>query len=555
MKLEEIIENLKRDEFSKVEEAAKKLLKLDKNDFENYGFDNAVNELIEILEMYNEIEIKKPDFWKEIENKNKFEDWNNILENIREKLRELEITPYILNDKGIDAQDNNDYDKALHYYKQAIILDPNYRWSWYNLGNIYRNEDNNEKAIACYKRAVEIYPDYGDAWNNMGNAYFDLDDLDNALETYEKAANIKSYPNKNYPLYNIGLIYEKKGDRHKAIDYFKKAISYKKDYAKAHYNAGRVLYKMGDYLEANKYFTNALIYDFDTYHKDIEEFKINIYDLLGKHLIKDFLEYLKLELEQDSIYNDKDLIELLKNRTYPLENEINSILNDADFKNNWSKNFLNAKSENIETFINSWIIKTIDKDDRRINSIIYNDLIIKLIFKSLEYFPGTKISNTVHNKLKNVVFEAFNYYKKIIRACINNVKSKDYDLARDKLMKFFKQFNNEKFLLTYKNEFLTTIITIFNNFKGILDDNNKDDQLIQLNSEFINDFLSYINEKIFSHDLVYILLDMIQFFYDYKNYKIAYNCAKKVKLFFDKLDYKTDSKKVEKIIKKLKEKL
>jgi Tfp pilus assembly protein PilF len=552
MNLSEIFEHLKKEDIDFMYGAAKTLSNLEREDLEDFGFENAISELIDILKFYKEIENEKPEFWKVIAAKNKIELWNDILETIREKLREVDVTPYNLNDKGINAQDINDEETAMKYYKQAIILDPSYRWSWYNLGNIYRNKDDNTNAVECYTKAVEIYPDYGDAWNNMGNALFDLEDLDGAFKAYENAANIQSYSNRNFPFYNMGLIYEKKGDKIKAVEYFKKAISYKEDYAKAQYNAGRVLHKMGKYLEAQKYFTLALLNDFNEYHKDIEELNINIYDLITKHLIKDMK--LTINLEED--YNldfMKDYEYLFKakiNRDYEFDPNLRSILQNPEYKENWTANFKMAKAEVMDLYINNWIIKENSNESTINNPLILGDFRIKLFVKSLDFFPGTKLSKSTTNNLISILIEQYDYFKAFIRNFKNELDSLDYDSAEKRFLSLIYLIKEENLLEDYKKEFINAIIESFNISKTKLNEI-YNEYLIKLTSKIINNLITILKDDYMALKLGFFLLDCVQFFFDLKEYKSSLKCAQRAKFYFDILGYKEDLNKCNIIIKKL----
>lgn len=552
MNLSEIFEHLKNEDIDKIYGAAKDLSNLEREDLENFGFENAISQLIDILKFYNEIEKEKPEFWEEIAAKNNIELWNDILETIREKLREVDITPYNLNDKGINAQDNDDVETAMKYYKQAIILDPSYRWSWYNLGNIYRNKDDNTKAVECYRKAVEIYPEYGDAWNNMGNALFDLGNLNDAFDAYEEAANIESYTNRNYPLYNMGLIFEKKGDKIKAVEYFKEAIKYKEDYAKAQYNAGRVLHKMGKYLEAQKYFTSALMNDFNEYHKDIEEFNVNIYDLITKQLIKDIK--LIINLEEDYNQNFKKDYEYLfkakMNRDYEFEPILKLILENPEYKENWTANFKMAKAEVMDLYINNWIVKENTNGNIINNPLFLGDFRIKLFIKSAELFPGTELSKSTTNNLISIIIEQYDYFKAFIRNFKRELEALDYDSAEKRLLRLIELIKEENLLDNYKKEFVNATIESFNISKTKLKEIN-DEYLIKLSSTIIDNLINVLKDDYMALKLGFFFLDCVQFFYDVKDYKSSLKCAQKAKFYFGILGYKEDINKCNIIINKL----
>ncbi len=550
MKIDEIIEKLKTDDLKKLYKAAIEFTNLDKDEFENYGFDNAVSKVIEVIELYNEIQDKKPDFWNYLLENDLTDKFYEIIDMIKDKLRELGVTPYILNDKGIEAQEDDDDETAMKYYKQAVILDPNYRWSWYNLGNIYRNKDDNHKAIECYKKAVEIYPDYGDAWNNMGNAYFDLNELNKAMEAYERAASIESYENRNYPIYNIGLIYEKKGDFKKALEYFKKAIEYKNDYAKAEYNAGRLLLKMGDLVEAKKYFTMALIDDFENYSKTIEEFNINVYDLLGRHLIHDILNY--LNENEDLIENSKLITEkvskYLDNIKNPFEDELKEILEDIDYKENWRQNFISSNAEKIFNHLDNWINRNVVNEVLLNNPIYLGNFKINLFLKSLEVFPGYELSLNIKNKLIYLIIESFDYFKIFTRKIKEHLIHKEFYSIDNKFNQLFNLMNNLEIENNFLNLFTETIINTFYICNSIIPLDKDNTKIVSILKKYLLQFSNFLNYREKSIKLTFFFLDCVQFFYENKEIEASLKFAEIAKKYFKLLNSEKDIKKCEKII-------
>ncbi|MBD3227549.1 MAG: tetratricopeptide repeat protein [Candidatus Lokiarchaeota archaeon] len=561
MNLNEIIKKLTEEDIEAITNAALELSQIKKEEFDNYGFDNAISEIIEVLEIFNKLEKMNPSLWNYIKNHDLSKNLNEISDIIRDKLRKLNITPYNLNDLGINAQDNEDEDQAIKYYKQAIILDPSYRWSWYNLGNIYRNKNNNSKAVECYEKAVEIYPNYGDAWNNMGNAFFDLDNLNKALDAYNKAANIKSYENKNYPIYNMGLIYEQKGNKKEALKYFKKAIAIKNDYSKALYNAGRVLHEMGNYIEANEFFTKALINEFDKYYDDIQKFKINVYDLLGKHLISNILS--SIELDENFLFDselNQKLLKSIKNQDYPFKDTLNIILEDFEYNENWSRVLKTADPEKIDNHIKSWIIKECGNTEILNDPLLLGDFIIKLFIRSLNNFPGSEFSKKVNENLIYSILEKYNYFKSYLRTFQKQIKSLNYVIAKEQFIEYNEFIQKNELVSKYKSSIFKIYMISFefckNKIEEINDVNDVDTlikkNLIDLSSNIIRKFINIVMKKFYKPNIGFFLLDCIKFYYNLKRYQLCLICAEKTKAIFKKLDFKKDIKKCESIIKKIK---
>lgn len=81
-----------------------------------------------------------------------------------EALKEYEIalkikpTTSTLNSLGVLSFDQNNYEKAIHYYKKAIVLDNNYVTTYINLGNAYYKLGEVDKAKTVWKKALQLNP-------------------------------------------------------------------------------------------------------------------------------------------------------------------------------------------------------------------------------------------------------------------------------------------------------------------------------------------------------------------------------------------------------------
>jgi tetratricopeptide (TPR) repeat protein len=69
---------------------------------------------------------------------------------------------------GISAYSNAEYIKAIEYYHNAILLDPNNGVAYNNLGNVYfRGLGKQNSALNYYEKATEVDPTYNYGWLNL----------------------------------------------------------------------------------------------------------------------------------------------------------------------------------------------------------------------------------------------------------------------------------------------------------------------------------------------------------------------------------------------------
>ncbi|MDP6397167.1 MAG: tetratricopeptide repeat protein [Candidatus Marinimicrobia bacterium] len=145
--------------------------------------------------------------------------------------------------QGNDYYNQGDYDIAIQFYENAIVLKPDYADAYINLGVAYDEQENYDKAIEAYKKVIEIDPDYALAYYNLGLAYDEQDNYDKAIQSYEKAIEVDPDYAKAYN--NLGLAYKKQDNYDKAIQSYEKAIEVDPDCAEAYINL-RVAYKKQD---------------------------------------------------------------------------------------------------------------------------------------------------------------------------------------------------------------------------------------------------------------------------------------------------------------------
>lgn len=121
---------------------------------------------------------------------------------------------------------------AIFYYKQSIKNHPTAKAHTY-LGWALSLQGQFEEAIEECKIAIDLNPDYGNPYNDIGSYLMNLNRDDEAITWFEKALEASDYGPRYYPYYNLGKIYEKRGDWFPAIDYYDNALKINPDYDSA----------------------------------------------------------------------------------------------------------------------------------------------------------------------------------------------------------------------------------------------------------------------------------------------------------------------------------
>ncbi|HEY0545498.1 MAG TPA: tetratricopeptide repeat protein [Pyrinomonadaceae bacterium] len=179
-------------------------------------------------------------------------------------------------EKAADREDN--YNKAIAFYTQAINLNSNYADAYFKRGSVFlgqgtygqaiddfskvlsltpastaaylnrgiarMNNGDNDNAIADYNRAIELNPVSAEFYLNRGIAFMNKGDADHAIIDYSKA--IQLAPNSAEAYFYRGNAYETKAQTDNALADYDQSLNLNPDYAEAHYARGNYYLKKGD---------------------------------------------------------------------------------------------------------------------------------------------------------------------------------------------------------------------------------------------------------------------------------------------------------------------
>ena len=125
---------------------------------------------------------------------------------------------------------------------------------WLLLGNILQDNGKNADAMFMYNRAVAIDKTYYKAYYNLANLYLEENKLNLAIQNYKLASKYNDkFP---YAYYNLGCAYLELGQAKNAKIAFLKAIEAKNTVPEFHYNLAYTYKKLGKEKLAKKYLEN-----------------------------------------------------------------------------------------------------------------------------------------------------------------------------------------------------------------------------------------------------------------------------------------------------------
>lgn len=175
---------------------------------------------------------------------------------------------------GIVLADAVEIEKSERFFQKAITIDPENGAIYYNLGNVYYNQDRFKEAIKLYQQAMKYNIEPVDCNYMIGMSFNQLNAHKEALPFLMTAAE-KDHQQDTEVQFQYGLVLCQLEMFDQAIKQLKKVLSIDSNHVDAIYNLGLATYmKNEDVDEAIEYFNQA--------------FKIDSGHLLSQHALKTF---------------------------------------------------------------------------------------------------------------------------------------------------------------------------------------------------------------------------------------------------------------------------
>jgi len=141
--------------------------------------------------------------------------------------------------EAYEKQTKGQVEEAIELYRKSLEILPTAE-AFTFLGWAYSFQGRYEEAIEECRRAIDIDPDYGNPYNDIGSYLIELSRFEEAIPWLEKATRAERYDAYCYPYFNLGKVYEKKGDWMRALVNYRKALEFKSDYKLAQQGSHRI---------------------------------------------------------------------------------------------------------------------------------------------------------------------------------------------------------------------------------------------------------------------------------------------------------------------------
>jgi Tfp pilus assembly protein PilF len=133
---------------------------------------------------------------------------------------------------------------ALQYLTEAEQKSPDDPVIQYDLALAYDKRELHDKALEHLRNALKLKPNYPEAQNALGAVYAKRGQYHLAQEAFQKALDDPFYKTPQLAAYNIGSLYEKKGDIDSALTSYQHAVKLDPQYGAAWFKVGQILEQM-----------------------------------------------------------------------------------------------------------------------------------------------------------------------------------------------------------------------------------------------------------------------------------------------------------------------
>ncbi|MBE0535651.1 MAG: tetratricopeptide repeat protein [Phycisphaerae bacterium] len=120
---------------------------------------------------------------------------------------------------GQAAEDEEQFVQALHAYRQAVRLCPQFAEAHFHIANVLCGMGRIQAAEERYRAAVEHDPDMAEAWYNLAHVQEQQGDLAAAVQSLEEAVSVA--PEYADAHFNLALLLERSGRKIEAVAHWK----------------------------------------------------------------------------------------------------------------------------------------------------------------------------------------------------------------------------------------------------------------------------------------------------------------------------------------------
>lgn len=153
---------------------------------------------------------------------------------------------------------SHEYNKAIDSCFEAIKYDPSSAPAYNHLALVYMETKRYQKSEEAFKKALSFKADYPEVLNNYGVLLNREERFGEAIPQFQKALTFERYTTPENALTNMGFSYFKMGDYAHARYFHQKALDVMPQFCLASKNMGDVYAKEKNFHKAADYFERAV---------------------------------------------------------------------------------------------------------------------------------------------------------------------------------------------------------------------------------------------------------------------------------------------------------
>lgn len=211
--------------------------------------------------------------------------------------------------QGNDALSLKDYDKAVHYFDNAIRIDPDFSLAYNNRGVAKMNDDRAAEAILDYNEAININPRYFEALGNRAYAYEQVNRYAPSLNDWQALTDV--FPDSVFLHLSKAIVLTKSRAYTEAEVAFREVLRLAPENDEAMVNMGTLLYYQGLDEQALNWLNQALRRNADNAHAFNTKNQIQLAndDFMGA--MESITKALQLEPDNPYFLNNRGLTWLM----------------------------------------------------------------------------------------------------------------------------------------------------------------------------------------------------------------------------------------------------
>ncbi|HEX8458145.1 MAG TPA: tetratricopeptide repeat protein [Pyrinomonadaceae bacterium] len=134
--------------------------------------------------------------------------------------------------RAYEAQRAAAYAEAIELYRRSIEVYPTAEAHTF-LGWVYSFQERYDEAIDACLAAIGVDPTFGNPYNDIGSYLIAKGDLYNCVRWFERALRAPRYESYAFPHFNLGRVYEQRGQLLRAARHYGLALQQAPDFAQA----------------------------------------------------------------------------------------------------------------------------------------------------------------------------------------------------------------------------------------------------------------------------------------------------------------------------------